>query len=210
MCIRRFLGLGMKMWPLRFRFLDPGPLVDQDLQLIQPESRFIDDVLAACRHPKTLSDAPEMARVTRQGLLQFLESAPMGLHRGELSRGKIPSYHFWMRLTGPDAPVKIAGGIGLRISNSNNVKFYIGHLGYNVYPPARGRHLAERACRLLFPLARKHGLKTLWITANPDNLASRRTCQRLGAIYVDTVAVPPTHELHARGESQKCRYRVEL
>jgi tagatose 1,6-diphosphate aldolase len=200
------------MWPLRprFQFLNPGPLIDQDLELIAPESRYIDDVLAACRHPQTLSDAPDMARVTRHALQQFLESAPQGHHPGESHREHIPSYHFWMKLTGPDTPVKFGGGIGLRIGNTKNIQNYIGHLGYNVYPPARGRHLAERACRLLLPLARRHGLKTLWITANPDNHASRRTCERLGAIFVNTVPVPPENELYARGEIEKCRYRIDL
>jgi len=36
-----------------------------------------------------------------------------------------------------------------------------------------------------------------WITCNPDNLASRRTCERLGAIFVDTLG-------------SKCRYRLDL
>jgi predicted acetyltransferase len=201
------------MWPLlrpRFAFLDPGPLADGDLQLIAPEGRYVDEVLAACRDPKTLSDAPEMARVTRQSLMQFLDSAPHGHHRGEAKRGYVPSYHFWMKLTGPDAPVKIGGGIGLRVGDTLNIKNYVGHVGYNVYPPARGRHLAERACRLVLPLAKRHGLKTLWITANPENHASRRTCERLGATLVDTVDVPPEHELYARGEVQKCRYRIDL
>jgi predicted acetyltransferase len=201
------------MWPLlrpRFGFLDPGPLINDDLQLIEPESRYVEDILAACRHPKTLSDAPDLARITRQSLMHFLDSAPQGRHPGESHRENIPSYHFWMKLTGPDAPVKIAGGIGLRIGNTQNIRNYIGHIGYNVYPPARGQHLAERATRLLFPLARKHGLKTLWITCNPENQASRRTCERLGAILVDTVEVPTTNELYSRGEVQKCRYRIDL
>jgi predicted acetyltransferase len=201
------------MWPLlrpRFRFLGPGSLIDRDLELVEPEPRYIEDVLAACRHPQTLSDAPDMARVTRQGLVQFLDTAPRGRHPGESQRDNIPSYHFWLRLTGPDAPLRIAGGIGLRIGNTSNIKNYIGHVGYNVYPPARGRHLAERACRLLLPLAKRHGLKMLWITCNPENQASRRTCERLGGVLVDTVKVPPDHELYSRGELQKCRFRIDL
>jgi predicted acetyltransferase len=200
------------MWPLRprFQFLDPGPLIDHELELIAPASRYIDELLSACRHPQTLADAPDMARVTRQSLQQFLDSAPGGHHRGESYREYIPSYHFWMKLNGPDLPVKFAGAIGLRIGNTDNIKNYIGHMGYNVYPPARGRHLAERACRLLFPLARRHGLKVLWITANPGNIASRRTCENLGATLVNTVSVPPENELFSRGETEKCRYRIDL
>lgn len=201
------------MWPLvrsRFAFLDPGPLIDRDLELIPPEPIFIEDVLAACMHPRSLAETPALARVTRQGLARFIEAAPMGRHAGEAHGGNIPSYHFWMKLTGPDRPLVIAGGIGLRIGDNANLRNYIGHVGYNVYPPARGRHFAERSCRLLFPLARRHGLKTLWITANPENIASRRTCERLGAVLVDIVAVPKDHELYTRGEMAKCRYRIDL
>jgi tagatose 1,6-diphosphate aldolase len=119
-----------------------------------------------------------------------------------------------MRLTnahGPgDIPIRMAGGIGLRIGDTPNLRQFIGHVGYNVYPAARGRHLAERATRLLLPLARRHGLTTLWITCNPDNVPSHRTCQRLGATYVDTVDLPLNHDLYVRGERKKCRYRLEL
>lgn len=192
-----------------FQFLDPGPLIDQEVELVAPQQRYIDDLLAACRHPLTLRDAPEQARVTRQSLNDFLLAAPRGHHPGDSRRGYTPSYHFWMRLR-EDAPVRIAGGLGLRIGAGENIVRYVGHFGYQVYPPARGRHLAERSCRLLLPLARLHGLNTLWITCNPDNIASRRTCERLGAVLVDTIPVPKDHELYARGDHEKCRYRLEL
>jgi len=189
-------------------FLDPGPLVDADLELIPPEPQYIEDVLAACSDPRTLAESPELSKITRQGLMHFLETAPRGRHPGESHRDNIPSYHFWMKVKG--GPLTIAGGIGLRIGNTANLRNYVGHLGYNVYPAARGRHLAERACRLLFPLAKKHGMKTLWITANPDNLASRRTCERLGGVLAGTVKLPTDHELYLRGETVKCRYRIDL
>jgi tagatose 1,6-diphosphate aldolase len=115
-----------------------------------------------------------------------------------------------MRLTGPEHELSIGGGIGLRIGDTENLRKYVGHLGYNVYPAERGQHLAERSCRLLLPLAKRHGLKTIWITANPENHASRRTCERLGATLVDIVPVPEEHELFARGEVAKCRYRIDI
>ena len=130
----------------------------------------------------------------------------------------MPQYHFWMRIrhevpppigtTLP--PVGIAGAIGFRIGSTYTVEMYYGHFGYHVYPPARGHHYAERACRLLLPLARRHGLKTLWITCNPDNYSSRRTCERLGAHLVSIVPVPCEDPLFVRGEREKCRYRLDL
>jgi predicted acetyltransferase len=100
--------------------------------------------------------------------------------------------------------------ITLRVGRSPPSELYYGHVGYHVFPAARGQHYAERACRLLLPLARRHGLNPLWITCNPDNLASRRTCERLGMRLVETVAVPGEDALYLRGEREKCRYRLDL
>jgi tagatose 1,6-diphosphate aldolase len=87
---------------------------------------------------------------------------------------------------------------------------YYGHVGYHVYPSFRGRRLAERACQLLLPLCRAHGLTTLWITCNPDNFASRRTCERLGMRLAGVVPVPESDPLYQRGEREKCRYYLAL
>lgn len=202
----------------RFHFLDPGPLVDGELELVRPDPQWYDDLLAATGHPLTARDAPNEAHTTRKALDYFLRSAPWGQEKADRSSGRVPQYHFWMRIRhdvppppgGTLPPVRIAGAIGLRIGSTAAVEMYYGHFGYHVYPPARGHHYAERACRLLLPLARMHGLKTLWITCNPDNYASRRTCERLGASLVSIVPVPEDQPLYARGEREKCRYRLDL
>lgn len=64
--------------------------------------------------------------------------------------------------------------------------------------------------RVLFPLTRRHGLSTIWITCNPDNWASRRTCQRLGANLVEIVALLAYNDTYKEGEREKCRYRLTL
>ena len=45
-------------------------------------------------------------------------------------------------------------------------------------------------------------MSKLWITTNPENAASRVICEWLGAIYVDTVDVPPDHEISKHGDHQ--------
>ncbi|MEZ4670788.1 MAG: hypothetical protein R3E39_23025 [Anaerolineae bacterium] len=65
-------------------------------------------------------------------------------------------------------------------------------------------------CRLLLPLALQHGLETLWITCNPDNLASRKTCDLIGAELVEIVDLPPDTDMYREGARQKCRYRLVL
>ncbi len=110
----------------------------------------------------------------------------------------------------PLPPIKILGGISLRVGYTFEVEMYYGHIGYHVYPAARGRHYAERACRLLLPLAQRHGMRVLWITCNPDNYPSRRTCERLGSTLIGIVPIPRDNPLYARGSREKCRYRLEL
>jgi tagatose 1,6-diphosphate aldolase len=192
-----------------FTFLNPGPLVDAELELIAPSEQWIDAVLAACRHPLSIQQAPLLAETSRRQLLDFLAVCPGGRQQPNAARGIVAEYHFWMRVKDhPELP--LAGGIGLRIGSSHDTVMYSGHIGYHVYPPTRGRHYAERACRLVLPLARRHGIHPLWITCNPDNYASRRTCERLGATLEEIVPVPAEHTLYQRGEKEKCRYRIDL
>lgn len=202
-----------------FQFLDPGPLQDMELELVPLHSRWIDLVIKAASNPLTVRDAPADAAVTRHQLASMVNHWPNGHQPPEPDRGIVPAYHFWMKviqsnqqrfLFGHSDRIVIAGGIGLRIGHSEELERHYGHIGYHVYPPSRGHHYAERACRLLLPLARHHGVNPLWITTNPDNLPSRRTCESLGAELVDIVDVPPGHPLYLRGERQKCRYRIVL
>ena len=121
--------------------------------------------------------------------------------------GYVPTYHFDMRLDGVRSTI---GHISLRVGNVDDVVLYLGHIGYGVEPEHRGRHLAARSCVLLLPLAAQHHLDPLWITCNPDNWASRRTCELAGATFVEIVDVPRDNALHQRGETRKCRYRIDL
>lgn len=117
----------------------------------------------------------------------------------------LPAYAFQMECDG-----RPAGGLRLRIGDGDEVRLYFGHIGFDVDEPFRGRHFAERSCRLVFPLARRHGLRELWMTCNPDNVASRRTLERLGGEYVETIALPTDNVMYEKGEREKRRYRFVL
>jgi len=119
----------------------------------------------------------------------------------------VPCYEFELRETGK--PVKI-GSISLRIGRTRPLIGWCGHIGYGVDEPARGRRYAARSCRLLFPLAYAHGLRTLWITCDPQNLASRRTCEIAGGEYLNTVRVPKGTEMYEAGRRWVRRYRFDL
>jgi tagatose 1,6-diphosphate aldolase len=128
-------------------------------------------------------------------------------YTGEAWRNWVPWYEFEMRVHGS---TDSAGRVSFRVGNNQSIELYGGHIGYQVDPLHRGRHYAERSVRLLFPFIKLHGFKSIWMTCNPDNAASRRTCERLGARFVDIVPLPPNTDMFLRGEREKCRYRLEL
>ncbi|MHB1318262.1 MAG: GNAT family N-acetyltransferase [Anaerolineae bacterium] len=127
-------------------------------------------------------------------------------YRGDASRGMVPSYEFQMQRVPDKARI---GGISLRVGDNEHIT-YVGHIGYGVAEAHRGHHYAARATRLLIPLARRHGMKELWITTDPENYASQRTCELVGAEYVETVTVPPYDSLYGRGDRSKLRYRLRV
>src|SRR5258706_3699634 len=195
----------------QFRFLDPGLLIDRELELVTPEDRWIDGLLETLDDPRTRDLVPTHATLTREQLSRFVREFPLGRQNADPDKGFVPAYHFWMRLRPEFAPpVQIAGGINLRIGHTRNIETCLGHIGYNVYPPARGHQYARRAVRLLLPFARRQGINPLWITCNPDNVASRRTCEGAGGRFAEIVKLPEDHFLYARGERAKCRYRFDL
>lgn len=205
----------MRLWsraePAPFRFIEPGVLSDGELELVEPHERWADDLLSACNDRLTRLHDPDEATTTRKSILEFLQRCPLGRQKPDASAGRPASQHFWMRLR-PEAspPLPMGGSVTLRVVTTADIELYMGNFGYHVYPAARGRHLAARACRLLLPLAAAYGLRTLWITTNPENLPSRKTCLALGASLVDVVSLPWGHPLYLRGDRRKCRYRLEL
>ena len=121
-------------------------------------------------------------------------------------RGGVPSYSFSIC---DAASGDRMGHLSFRVGHNDNL-YYHGNIGYSVEPPYRGRHYAEKACRLAFRLARLHGMETLIITCDPDNAASRKTCEHLGAGLLEIADIPIGHYLHSAATPQKCIYLVHL
>ena len=128
--------------------------------------------------------------------------------RGDRRRDIVPEYVFDM--VPQDRHGTVMGRLSLRIGSTEHIEKYAGHIGYSVDPSFRGRRLAARSCLLVLPLARAHGINPLWITCNPENTASRRTCEIIGSKLVETVPIPPGDPLYRWDTKWKCRYRVDL
>jgi predicted acetyltransferase len=130
--------------------------------------------------------------------LELASFRPHPVHR-------VPTYYF--RMIHRDSKEEL-GSINLRVASSPHIELYAGHIGYGVHPSSRGHRYATRATRLLVPLARELHLNPLWITCDPENIASRRSCELAGAQFVEIVDVPDTCIIHRDGHPRKCSYRL--
>jgi len=118
-----------------------------------------------------------------------------------------PEMRFEMRRVPDDVRV---GRLNLRFGRASDLLLYCGHIGYEVLPEHRGHHYAARSCRMVLPIAKGYGMGELWITCDPENAASRRTCELAGAELVEILSVPSEHELREHGIVAKCRYRLRV
>ena len=117
----------------------------------------------------------------------------------------VPAYYFSVCLLDG---TKI-GQCDLRIGH--NDRLYIGgNIGYRIDEAYRGHHYAAKACRLLFRLARRHGLEYVIITCDPSNKASSETCRLAGGRYLETAPVPEWHNMYAEEKRLVMIYRFDL
>ena len=98
------------------------------------------------------------------------------------------------------------GVCDLRIGHNDNL-YYGGNIGYTVFEEYRGHHYAGKACLLLFELAKMHQLEYVIITCNPDNYASRKTCEYAGGELLEIVELPEGNNMRERGDTEKCIYK---
>ena len=149
-----------------FKFLDPGKLIEHELELILIEKRPGNPVL-----------------------------------------NYVPAYRFKMMDTVRNVEM---GAIDLRIGNTQHIVMYGGHIGYSVFPPLSWPPVVARGVACCCHLRVLDELGTLWITCNPDNFASRRSCELAGLELVEIVDLPPDTDMYQEGEREKCRYRLFL
>lgn len=116
-----------------------------------------------------------------------------------------PAYHFSICL--PDG--RKVGRCDLRLGHNERL-YYGGNVGYGVDEPHRGQHLAGRAVLLLKELAARHGLGYLIVTCDPQNVASRRSCEYAGGTLEEIATLPEWHDLYQRGMREVCVYLFDL
>ena len=140
---------------------------------------------------------PSCALSYKEVTLQFCKAV-----LGQPSRELVPNFNFRI-LTADGSDV---GHINFRIGRTQHVQLCAGHIGFEVAKPFRGHRYALQACLAIAPLVRCF-YKAVIITCDPDNLASKKTIERLAVEFLDEVDVP-THDPHyQRGSRTKRRYQ---
>ena len=129
--------------------------------------------------------------------LAFIDVVP-----GDDAKGFAPAYHFHIML----ADGHEAGHINFRVGDSDHVRRCAGHIGFAIAEPFRGHGYAFQACRALEPFVRTI-YPVVVLTCDPENVASQRTIEKLGARFVERVPVPPDDPQYLRGSRTKLLYQ---
>jgi len=96
----------------------------------------------------------------------------------------------------------VGGEVVGRTSIRHDLNEYLaalgGHIGYAVRPAHRGRGHAHEILRQSLVIARAEGIGRVLVTCDDDNIASRRTIERLGGVLDDVRAGSPGAPLKRR------------
>jgi predicted acetyltransferase len=124
-----------------------------------------------------------------------------GIVPADASAGLVPYYHFVILL----ADGTEVGHINFRLGLTEHVQVSAGHIGYQIGEPFRGNGYALAACHAIAPFVRSVYPRVI-ITCDPENHASRRTIEKLGASFIEEIEVPRHDPQYRPGGRRKRRY----
>lgn len=104
----------------------------------------------------------------------------------DYEKGVLPRYGFSIIHINDNEDI---GVIYFAVDNTRR-QYLRGHLSYGVYPDYSGHNYAMKACKLIKQVALAHGFKRLFIGSGYDNIASRKTIEKLGATLITINDVP--------------------
>jgi len=138
-------------------------------------------------------------KVTTENLSLVLDEQ----YEGDPAKGFPPSCTFQIQLRSTGERI---GHVTIRVGNDIVLREYAGHISYGIDEAHRGHRFAAEACKAILPIANSLGIDPIRITADPDNVASRRTCELAGGKYLGDVDVPPGNYVYENGGRRKSRY----
>ena len=126
---------------------------------------------------------------------------------GDEAKGFVPAYSFGVYLK---EGRKRIGHINLRIGDTEHVMQFAGHIGFAINEEHQGNSYAAKACLALKNFAASF-YESVIITCNPDNIASKRTLEKIGAEFIEEIQIPEDNHVRiTHGETHKRRYRWKI
>ena len=123
---------------------------------------------------------------------------PAEMRPADPVRGRAPTYDFNIFAADADGNEVCVGGADMCIGYSE-LYYYGGNIGYEIDDEFRGHGYAGRACLLLKKVMSAHGMTHVHIAAEPDNPASLRVCEKIGARFVREADIPEDSDLYRQG-----------
>ena len=109
-----------------------------------------------------------------------IKLVPKSQDQPDYEKGILPRYGFSVIHIEDDKDI----GVVYFAVDDTRRQYLRGHLSYGIDPAYRGNSYAAKACRLVKNVALAHGFRRLFIGSGSDNIASRKTIEKLGAVPV--------------------------
>lgn len=181
--------------------------MSRTLELIAPDRAHLPAYAAALRtgwSPSTTTDVSGafLAAIDADAdafLADLVSSDGVVVQPDGTTRPKLPQIIRWMWDN------EFVGSINLRWQcGTDDLPPHVsGHIGYAVVPWKRRKGYATEALRMMLPEAKTVGLRSVEITTDVGNDASRRVIERCGGVHVATRDNPFTG-------LPKLHYRIDL
>lgn len=102
---------------------------------------------------------------------------------------------------------RTVGHLRFRIGQSKQILFYSGQLAYGIHEEHRGNRYATKALRAVLPHCLEY-FPEIYITCDPDNVASRKTIEAVNHRFLGEVEVPRNNPMYRQGHRKMRRYAL--
>ncbi len=104
---------------------------------------------------------------------------------------------------------RFIGRISMRIGN-NFHSYYNGNIGYEIEENFRGKNYALKACKLVLPIAKSHGMNEIFLTCEENNIPSYKTIEKLGGELVEITKPPKTYFAYRENMEKQRIYKLSM
>lgn len=104
---------------------------------------------------------------------------------------------------------RFIGRISMRIGR-NFHSYYNGNIGYEIEENFRGENYALKACKLVLPIAKAHGMNELFLTCDENNIPSYKTIEKLGGELLEIVKPPKNYFAYRENMKKQRIYKLYI